>query len=431
MARISIFYHFLHPDPVVSSVHLSELCVGLADRGWEVRGYACNRGSGALNVTYPPKTTWKKVTIQRLWRPGWKQNSGAGRLLNAAWMVVRWSALAVSREAPPDIILMGSDPVLSVFIAPVWRLLHPQIKIVHWCFDLYPEAAYADGILAPRGLASRVLKGLLKHSYSACDLVVDIGPCMRSLVLRYDPNLRAATLVPWALSEPSAALRIACQARAKIFGQAKLALMYSGTLGRAHSFDMLLRLMRRLRNDPVHLAFSVKGNRADHLREAVEPEDKNISFVPFAPSALLEERLAAADIHVVSLREEWTGTVVPSKFFGALAVGRPILFCGSHNSAIALWIVEHKVGWVLDSARMSDVAAQILRFAADDSAMRQMRVHCHQIYQHHFSRETVLDAWHRELTSLVSAAESRSLGNSQSVQMHEKLSREGVGSCNN
>ena len=42
----------------------------------------------------------------------------------------------------------------------------------------------------------------------------------------------------------------------------------------------------------------------------------------------LEKRLSACDFHLVSLRPEWTGTVIPSKFFGALSANphRPSSF---------------------------------------------------------------------------------------------------------
>ena len=77
--------------------------------------------------------------------------------------------------------------------------------------------------------------------------------------------------------------------------------------------------------------------------------------MPFAfKQSDLEVRLSAADIHVVTLRDEWTGTVVPSKFFGALAVGRPVLFAGSPKSAVARWIVKHRVGWVLTESSMPE-----------------------------------------------------------------------------
>ena len=77
-------------------------------------------------------------------------------------------------------------------------------------------------------------------------------------------------------------------------------------------------------------------------------------FAGFAPEAELEKRLTACDLHLVSLRPEWTGTVVPSKFFGALAAGRGVVFAGSPESAIARWIDEHQVGWVSDAGNGRD-----------------------------------------------------------------------------
>ena len=69
-------------------------------------------------------------------------------------------------------------------------------------------------------------------------------------------------------------------------------------------------------------------------------------------------------MQIVTLRESWTGTVVPSKFFGALAIGRPVLFVGSPDSAIAKWIQELGVGWVLRSNDKQAVLEQLL-FLAD------------------------------------------------------------------
>ena len=405
MPRIFVFYHFLHPDPVVSSVHFSELCESLAGHGWTVTGFAANRGSGKEDITYPPASSWGRVSIRRSWRPAWRQSSSSGRILNSLWMIACWSLLAV-RFNPPDVIFIGTDPIFGLLGASLWRLLHPRTRIVHWCFDLYPEAAIADGVLPANGVAAGVLRRLMQHAYAGCDLIVDIGSCMRALLLRYGSPARHRTLVPWALSEPPAALPTPAAARASIFGTARLALMYSGTLGRAHEYEELVLLMRQLRGSSVHLAFSIKGNREDQLRASVQPSDTNISFIPFAPPSRLEERLATADIHIVSLRPEWTGTVVPSKFFGALAAGRPILFYGSPDSAIARWIEEFQVGWVLHAGRSAQIASTIVDRMEDPEAVFAMREHCFRVYQEQFSRAVVTAAWHEELTALLPACHS-------------------------
>ena len=315
-------------------------------------------------------------------------------------MILVWSQLGLKRRNPPDVLLVGTDPILSVLIAPVWRILHPRTKIVHWCFDLYPEAAYADGILRQGSLIARAIEGLLRLSYPVCDRIVDIGPCMRALLARYTTSVPFDTLVPWALSEPEAALDTAEDERAMIFGDVKLALLYSGTMGRAHSYDELLSLLRTMKGASVHLAFSVQGNREQHLRDAIQPTDTNISLVPFATPLQLETRLASADVHIVSLHPGWTGTVVPSKFFGALAVGRPVLFCGSRQSGIARWIEQFQVGWVLDPDGDSDISIDLMTWAADRNAVSTMRSHCHAVYTEHFSRNTVTTQWHHLLTEL-------------------------------
>jgi colanic acid biosynthesis glycosyl transferase WcaI len=400
LPKAYIFYHFLYPDDVVSSIHFSELCSGLAKYGWNVTAFPCTRGCRKESNEYSRYEVWDGVRIERIWRPAWRQSSGAGRLLNAAWMIISWTLLAIRSSEKPDLIVIGTDPILSILVAPFWRIFSPKTKIVHWCFDLYPEAAYADGILNRYSLTSLILHRLLKRAYRACDLVVDIGECMRNLLLKYDGSLTTATLVPWALIEPEKTLPIAQAERESLFGQVRLVLMYSGSFGRAHSYEDILKLARLLRNDDVHLAFSVRGNRENALRTAVQADDSNIHFVPFAAADQLRDRLACADIHIVSLRDEWTGTVVPSKFFGAIAAGRPVLFCGSKQSAIAKWIEHHEIGWVLTDGNVPIVADILRSIMSNPIAMQEMCTRCHQVYQQYFSRNAVLEHWRIEISRL-------------------------------
>lgn len=397
-----VFYQFFYPDDVVSSTHFSELCAGLVKRGWEVTAFPSTRGCRSEFTDYPSKGNFEGVLIERIWRPAWHQSTAMGRMLNAAWMLLRWSALAIRRRPRPDVLIVGTDPILSVLIAIVWRFFQPDIIIAHWCFDLYPEAAIAAGLLKRRSTAARLMHPLLVKAYQTCDLVVDIGSCMRNLLLRYDASLPMATLVPWALYEPHHVLPIPFSERQMVFDDAPVGLLYAGSFGRAHSYKSLLALARLLRPDGVCLTFSIRGNCEKALRAAVEPEDSNVRFVPYASTENLADRLACADVHVVSLREEWTGAIVPSKSFGALAVGRPLLFCGDRGSAIAQWIEQYSLGWVLTKDNADTVAESMRLFMRDPIAIEQINQRCQRVYRQHFSREVTLDAWHRMLTELIS-----------------------------
>lgn len=393
-----VFYHYLYPDDVVSAIHFAELCQGLAERGWKVTARPCNRGCRDEAVSFAPAEEWQGVQINRINRPRFRQASPTGRILNILWMLAAWSLDAIRFKTPPDVLIIGTDPALSILVAIVWKALRRRTKIVHWCFDLYPEAAFADGLLKPDSFAGRLIAGLMKRAYKACDLIVDIGSCMRSRIQMYGSQARQVTLVPWALEEPAIVLPVGEAERESVFGDACLGLMYSGTYGRAHSCSDLLKLSHSLEDANIKLAFSVRGNRVDALKDQISAQNLgNFRFIPFATASRLQERLACADVHIVSLREEWTGTVVPSKFFGALAIGRPVLFFGSPDSFVAEIIKKHDVGWVWNRDNPDQSIRQLSGLAARRDYLPALAQHCHDVYTRNFSRDCSLDEWDCQL----------------------------------
>jgi colanic acid biosynthesis glycosyl transferase WcaI len=408
--RIAVLYHYFHPDDVVSARHMTQFCLELKDRGWQVEALPCNRGCRDESVSYPLDEDYEGVAIKRVWRPRLRQSSSVGRILNALWMIASWCGIALrGRRNTPDVVVIGTDPILSVLAALVLRKLRPSIRIVHWCFDLYPEVAVAEGMVSEGGWLVRILRPLLRAAYRSCDLIADLGSCMRRRLGAYDPPGRKATLVPWSLVEPDTVEQPDPAVRRELFGERPLGLLYSGNFGRAHSFSDFLDLARLLRDDGVHFCFGVRGNRAEELRSAIGPDDSNISLAGFVPESELSKRLAAADVHLVSLRPEWSGMVVPSKFFGALAAGRPVLFAGPRDAAIAGWIEEHGVGWVLDDQTQEEVASKLRSLAKAPELLEEMKLHCQRVYQVHFSRRCVMDDWHRELLPRDGRSEERAM----------------------
>ena len=57
---------------------------------------------------------------------------------------------------------------------------------------------------------------------------------------------------------------------------------------------------------------------------------------PLASPAAHQRLLVTADAHLISLRPEFSGIVLPSKVYGCIASGRPILFVGPASSDVDL-----------------------------------------------------------------------------------------------
>ena len=79
--------------------------------------------------------------------------------------------------------------------------------------------------------------------------------------------------------------------------------------------------------------------------------------------------LASARVHLITMSPGWEGIVVPSKLYGCIRTGRPVLFIGPENADTAREICAHDWGKVLPpGASGEEVAGAILRTcgAADE-----------------------------------------------------------------
>jgi colanic acid biosynthesis glycosyl transferase WcaI len=400
--RVLVIYHFFYPDDVVSARHLSGLATGLAKRGWEVTALTSNRFCRDPKARIDEKEeTWEGVRIHRSWRPALPQSSNVPRLLNAFWLMASW-LFFILRERRYEVIVLGTDPQFSYFVLPFIRVFKPRTKLVSWGFDLYPEAI----MVSDMGLFSR-LAGIVKpfagFCYKRLDGMVDIGPCMRRLLDRYGHNARRATLVPWALVEPEAPFVPHAETRKELFGNAKLTVLYAGTIGKAHEFEHFIALARELRarGADVAFCFAGRGNCYEDLRAMVSEEDTNIGFAGFAAESELDKRLSAGDIHMLSLRPGWDGVVLPSKFFGSMAAGRPLLYEGSTRSSIKTWIEEYDLGYVVNAENVPQIADELCRLAEDPGLLREKQQIAFDCYRERFAKEKVINGWDdllRELT---------------------------------
>ena len=401
---ITLLYHFFYPDDVVSARHFTQFAEGLRDCGWQVRILTSNRYCRYPKKTIPQsKELWNDIEIVRVYRPSFPQSKNYGRMLNTIWILFGWSwhLLFLKRT---DVIVVGTDPQFAALIFPYIKIFRRSKVNVHWCFDVYPEAVIANGgntvILALMSIA----KKLMGFSYKFIDVMVDIGSCMRSILQKYNHKAEYHTLVPWALVEPKAIATPDTETRTQLFGSdATLTILYSGNMGKAHDFSQMLELARALRKRQAKImfCFACRGNRYQDLVAQVTTEDTNIRFAGFADESELEKRLGCADIHLVSLRKSWTGIVVPSKFFGSIAVGKPIIFTGPCDSAIGKWIAQHKIGWVLGQHNVESIANELYSLQEKPDILRECSQRAYETHKQHFSRKSVIRKWNKLLRSKI------------------------------
>ena len=101
-------------------------------------------------------------------------------------------------------------------------------------------------------------------------------------------------------------------------------LLHAGNLGFYGAWETLLAAARELKADGVGLSSSATVPSVPAWKWP-RPRSMNVRFLPFFPASKVASVLAAGDAHVITIKRGLEGVVVPSKMYGILAAGRPIV----------------------------------------------------------------------------------------------------------
>jgi glycosyltransferase involved in cell wall biosynthesis len=150
--------------------------------------------------------------------------------------------------------------------------------------------------------------------------------------------------------------------------------MYSGNLGLAHTFDEFLEAARRLRDrEDIVFLFAGDGPRVAEVRTAQKHDGlSNVRLIDYVPRKELHLSLSSADVHLVSMRPEMTGIVVPGKLYGVMAAARPALFVGPSHCESADLIRRAGCGFTIVPGDVEGVVSALTTLAADPNLGRQM-----------------------------------------------------------
>jgi glycosyltransferase involved in cell wall biosynthesis len=139
--------------------------------------------------------------------------------------------------------------------------------------------------------------------------------------------------------------------------------MHSGNVGHAQNLDALVRAATFLRDlDDLSIVIIGDGARRVELLDlATRLQVDSVQFLPYQPRDLLSSSLSAADVHVVGLARGLAGYVVPSRLYGVMAAGRPVIATADVDSETALLVEGVDCGVVVEPGRPELLATTIRR----------------------------------------------------------------------
>ncbi len=372
--RLLFVNQYYWPDHASTAQHLADLAEHLAARGHEVH-VLCGRGTYRPGTPRPPaREVHRGVTIHRVAATSFGRRSTLARMVDYLSFYARAFLLAILLPRFDVVATLTTPPIIGL-VGTILRRLKGS-RHVYWSMDLHPDAGIALGRMSPRNPVVARLAWLSDLVYRQADKVVVLGPYMADRIAAKRVRLdRLATIPVWSRrDEIFPVAREGHELRASLGLAAKFVAMYSGNLGLAHTADEFLDAARKLRDraDIVFL-FVGDGPRMAQVREATDAEGlDNVRLLDYFPRGQLHASLSIADVHLISMRAEMTGVVVPGKLYGAMASGRPTVFVGPAHCESADTIREADCGLTVRLGDSDGLVDALTALAADPDRSREL-----------------------------------------------------------
>jgi colanic acid biosynthesis glycosyl transferase WcaI len=340
--RVLLINQFFWPDTAATGQLLADVVREIDPDRHAVIVICGNSAYGALDAGSPPP-----VKIVQCGASDFSRGKIARVVSYTSFFA--GASLRALREPTPDLVVTLTTPPLISLVGTFLKTLRGSRHFI-WEMDVYPDIAVDLNVLKQKSFLTRLVGMLADVSRKRADGIIALGEDMKArLMARGIPEDKIAVAENWADGD---------EIVSGPFADGPLIVHYSGTFGLAHELHTISEAMRQLRdNKRFRFVFVGGGARREQLEDFCrEQRIGNAEFRPYAGRCVLGQSLAEGHIGLVTQLPETAGSVVPSKTYGIMAAGRPMLYVGPQNATPSLVLQRHECGWRVEPG---DVAGMV------------------------------------------------------------------------
>ncbi len=402
---VTILCQLFYPELVSTGQTLTELSEELTDLGVKVT-VICGPPTIASYSCNETRINYKGIEIRRVWGTRLPKLNTFGKLVNLISYAVSCTlSVLFSRDRSPLLIVTNPPFLGLVGLLAKWLRGRRYIFLV---FDVYPDAAVNGGMISRGGLIERVWNSFNRAVYRNAAHVIVLGKKMAELIAdcsklgHSHPDI-LHILPVWADDrmihpKPQSESRFL-----KEWGlEGKFVVQYSGNMARNHDLKTICGAMEILKDHPtIHFVFIGEGYRKQEVVDFIKTRNiHNCSIYSYVDREDLPESLSIASVGLLSLEKGQAGISVPSKMFGIMAAGRPVLAVVPDDSEVTEIILTHRYGVVIRNGDSQGLAEAILRLHNDKPLYQDYCLTSRKTLDNHFSLHCTAEKYQQIIEAL-------------------------------
>ena len=398
--KILFFAHYYAPDTASTGQILQDQAEGMLDKFDVTVICVVPSYGGIIEEKYKTQKYYFEelngVKIIRVRVPEFSKKDKISRIKNI--IAYFFGAIGASRKAgKQDYVFTISQPPILGGLLGVLGKLQKRAKMIYCIQDFNPEQIMAVQY-SNNKLILKALLMLDKFSCRHSDLVVTVGrDLVETLRNRFkNRNIPKYTMINNWIDEkavyPLPDDNEHVLAFKKKYGlDDKFVIMYSGNIGLYYDLENLVKTLKQFRKGytqngtyeegpktadgrEVVFAFVGSGSVLDKLVEYTQKHHfENVVFIPYQNRADLIYSLNAGDVHWCVNAKEIKGVSCPSKAYGIMGVGKPIIGVLEQGSEVRMLIEEIGCGKCCDPGDYLEVA-NIIRWYIKHAGTEEEKV---------------------------------------------------------
>ena len=286
-------------------------------------------------------------------------------------------------------LLIASNPP---FIGLIGSVLY-QLSGISYTFlfqDLFPRSAVLAGILPSRGPINTALRLLLRNVIGRSSSTILLSQSMKSRAIREYGFEQKYHIIPnWAVESAVSVQRSSNPLAISWNITEQFVVFYSGNFGRLHDLLTILEAARLcIENTNILFLFVGGGAQFNLIKNYCDTFSlSNVMIRPYVSRELLPFSLQLADLSIVSLKPGSDDTVSPSKIYGPLSSGKPVLLISSPATQLSKEMIQENFGFHIETGDSPTLADLLHELSNDHQPLAELGNNAHSYYHRNLGRD--------------------------------------------
>ena len=408
--NLLIYAHYYYPDVASTGQILTELAEGLNDTFHTTVICTVPSYTGKISQYYRKHKYYYEningVDVLRIRVPEFRKSFALSRIFNILSYFFSAVFATFRVEHQDYIFTISQPPILGGMLGVIGKHIK-KAKLIYNIQDFNPEQVMAVDFTHNK-LVLSIMMLLDKYSCQQANKVIIVGRDMiETLQKRFQKMVPYAYINNWINEKeiyplPEDNARV-LKFKRKYGLENKFVIMYSGNIGLYYDLLNILKTIEKFKEtEDVIFAFIGEGSVLEELRTYKEAHHlSNVVFIPYQPKSELIYSLNAGDVHFVVNAKGIKGVSVPSKLYGVMAVGKPVLGIMEEGAEARLIVEEAKCGMSVKPGDYSAIEDLIRKYIGlrDRRELKNMGEMGRKFLTEHLTKEVSIDKYRDEILS--------------------------------